>query len=268
MNLGKQVREAALSPDAKTIAVAARGEIFVRSTEKDRPTRRVTDSPAKTASSHGHPTDACSTLRATPPASGDLHRDRGNVPRRCGPRAQNRAQGRAKGREEDRREERRRQERRRSRQEGRRQAPEKADKPQRSQLKRKTPRRKSTKASAGPRRSPSQPPPCTRRGRRGPQPAPLARRQAPHGHPRLGRPRALHLDDKGAVVTSSERVILPSWNDADVQWAADSRHIVYAIEDLNFNSDIWLLDLDATAGADDARPVNLTRHPDSDHAPA
>jgi hypothetical protein len=38
---------------------------------------------------------------------------------------------------------------------------------------------------------------------------------------------------------------------------------VYAVEDVWFNSDIWILD----ALTDNAKPVNITRHPDFDHAP-
>ncbi len=41
-SLDKEVSEAALSPDGKTIAVIARGEVFVRSTQEGYPTRRVT----------------------------------------------------------------------------------------------------------------------------------------------------------------------------------------------------------------------------------
>ena len=47
IDLDRRVGEAALSPDGNTMAVAARGEIFVRSTEDDRPTRRVTESVAR-----------------------------------------------------------------------------------------------------------------------------------------------------------------------------------------------------------------------------
>lgn len=69
--------------------------------------------------------------------------------------------------------------------------------------------------------------------------------------------------------TGSERVLLASWNEPEALWASDSRHIVYAVEDLDFNSDIWLLDSGgADAPADLAlRPVNLTQHPDNDVSP-
>ena len=71
----------------------------------------------------------------------------------------------------------------------------------------------------------------------------------------------------------TQRVLFEGWNSPDVRWAGDSRHIVYAVEDLDFNSDIWLLD---TGGFDSfaegskftrAPAVNLTRHPDDDGSP-
>lgn len=71
--------------------------------------------------------------------------------------------------------------------------------------------------------------------------------------------------ESGAKVT-----VLESWDDAEAVWAPDSRHIVYSVSDLDFNSDIWLLD---TGGADHLEdptpftPINLTRHPDLDYSP-
>ncbi len=65
------------------------------------------------------------------------------------------------------------------------------------------------------------------------------------------------------LATGEERTLLTGWNEPDVSWAGDSRHIVFARQDLDFNSDIFLLD---TADAD-ARPINLTRHPDMDVSP-
>ncbi len=49
------ITEAALSPDGKTLAVIARGEVFVRSTEEGRPTRRVTDTPGASGTSPWSP---------------------------------------------------------------------------------------------------------------------------------------------------------------------------------------------------------------------
>ncbi len=62
--------------------------------------------------------------------------------------------------------------------------------------------------------------------------------------------------------TDEESVILESWDPPEVRWASDSRHIVYSVSDLDFNTDIWLMDTLAPAEA-----TNLTRHPDIDRAP-
>lgn len=68
----------------------------------------------------------------------------------------------------------------------------------------------------------------------------------------------------------SERVLFESWNAPEIIWAGDSRHVVIAISDLDFNRDIFLLDTQAD-GMDEgeglAHAVNLTRHPDMDLSP-
>jgi tricorn protease len=63
------------------------------------------------------------------------------------------------------------------------------------------------------------------------------------------------------------RVLWTGWNQPDVVWAPDSRHIVYEMEDLDFNSDIWLFDTKLGADGKPAAAVNLTRHPDLDTSP-
>jgi len=47
LDLDRRVSEAAMSPDGKAVAVIARGEVFVRSTAEDHPTRRVTRTHAR-----------------------------------------------------------------------------------------------------------------------------------------------------------------------------------------------------------------------------
>lgn len=71
--------------------------------------------------------------------------------------------------------------------------------------------------------------------------------------------------------TGAEREIARSWDNADAVWLPDSRHLVYAVSDLDFNSDIWIVN---TGGAESFAssfapepPVNITRHPDNDFAP-
>ena len=77
----------------------------------------------------------------------------------------------------------------------------------------------------------------------------------------------LFTRDRGDLVlhhldTGEHTVLLESWNQPDVQWLPDSRHIVFSVDDLNFNTDIWLMDVQHPEEA-----VNLTRHPDIDHSP-
>jgi tricorn protease len=68
------------------------------------------------------------------------------------------------------------------------------------------------------------------------------------------------------LVAKSARTLVNSWSEPEARWAADSRHIVYANEDLDFNSDIFLLDTQPDAQGS-VTPVNLTRHPDLDTSP-
>lgn len=65
------------------------------------------------------------------------------------------------------------------------------------------------------------------------------------------------------LATGTNRVLFESWNRPDVQWASDNRHIVYAVSDHDFQSDVYLLD----TGDEQARPINITRHPDIDDSP-
>lgn len=63
--------------------------------------------------------------------------------------------------------------------------------------------------------------------------------------------------------TGDERVVLEHWDEAEVSWAYDSRHLVLAVNDLDFNADIHLLDTDNPSRG----PLNITRHPDRDVSP-
>ncbi len=65
--------------------------------------------------------------------------------------------------------------------------------------------------------------------------------------------------------TGATRELEAGWNEPGVFWASDSVHIVYDRSDLDFNSDIFLLDTRCESG--DCEPVNITRHPDIDTSP-
>ena len=56
--------------------------------------------------------------------------------------------------------------------------------------------------------------------------------------------------------------LLRSWNRPEYDWSPDSRWIVYAIDDENFNRDIWIMPVDGSA-----EPVNVSRHPYDESGP-
>jgi tricorn protease len=70
------------------------------------------------------------------------------------------------------------------------------------------------------------------------------------------------------LVSKTSRDLTTGWNIGDVQWASDSRHVLFSREDLDFNSDVFLLDSGAGAGgANPGTPLNISRHPDTDDQP-
>jgi tricorn protease len=84
--------------------------------------------------------------------------------------------------------------------------------------------------------------------------------------------KLMYLRDRGDIVihdlaTGEDRVISEQWSEPDILWASDSRHIVYAASDLDFNSDIFLLDTHPSEDGALSKPINISRHPDIDHSP-
>ncbi len=84
--------------------------------------------------------------------------------------------------------------------------------------------------------------------------------------------KLMYLRERGDIVirdmdTGEDRVISEQWTDPDLLWASDSRHIVFAATDLDFNSDVFILDTHAGEDGSLPEPVNITRHPDIDHSP-
>lgn len=78
------------------------------------------------------------------------------------------------------------------------------------------------------------------------------------------------LETRGDVVvldleSGEARTVLESWDDPQMSWLADSRHLLLALADLDFNGDVRLLDVDAEPGTE---TVNITRHPDLDYYPS
>lgn len=286
ISAGRQIAESALSPDGKTLAVIARGEVFVRSTEKDRPTRHVT------ATGKPSPWGRCRDLAWSPDgrvlyfssdASGvsgiyaatvalareDLTSDElpdrapepkaGEQPKAPEPAPGGAPDPNAAATPKDA------------------QPEPKADEPEAGQPASKTDEKKDAKPAAkkpdhGKRWAEAitfkvEPVLVGSEELRNPLPSPDGKRLlVTRG---LGDLVLFDVarDNPASVNEASARVVLNSWNMPDAQWAADSRHIIYAAEDVWFNSDIWLLDTLAEPGSDAAKPINLTRHPDMDHSP-
>ncbi|MCA9287971.1 MAG: PD40 domain-containing protein, partial [Phycisphaerales bacterium] len=66
---------------------------------------------------------------------------------------------------------------------------------------------------------------------------------------------------------NSRRVLFEGWDTPNVEWAWDSRHIVFERSDLWFNSDIWIMDTAPNEDGSSREAVNVTRHPDIDTNP-
>jgi tricorn protease len=60
----------------------------------------------------------------------------------------------------------------------------------------------------------------------------------------------------------SARRLLDHWDAPEYDWSPDSRWIVYATNDQNFNRDIWIVPADGFGD-----PVNVSRHPYDEHSP-
>ncbi|QOJ00669.1 MAG: PD40 domain-containing protein [Phycisphaeraceae bacterium] len=268
-NIGREAGEAALSPDGKTLAVVARGEVFVRSTAENRPTRRVTNTAGRerdlawsadgrvlyfVSDETGVPRLYAATVamaredlqppKATPEAK---EPEGAKEPAAAEPEKSDDAPAGADGAKGD----------------GKATPPNgtkdaKAAKAEPDHGKRwaESIRYSVSMVSTG-LESDGQ---DLRNGVfgvevSGPIPSPDGRAML------LIRGRGdLVLHD---LAGGENRVLLESWNRPEVVWASDSRHIVYSVSDHDFQSDIYILD----TGDPGASPVNVTRHPDIDDSP-
>ena len=62
--------------------------------------------------------------------------------------------------------------------------------------------------------------------------------------------------------TGVESVLLEAWNEPTVRWSPDSKWIAYAVEDEEYNPDVWIVPADG-----ESPPVNVSQHPDFDGNP-
>jgi tricorn protease len=295
INLDREASEAALSPDGKTLAVVARGEVFVRSVEEGRPTRRVTFTPGRERHLAWSPDGR--KLYFASDEGGDWSIYAAEVALTRDELAGSESESGPKD-----------------------EGDKKTDDPEKPKAGAEPGGPKSEgQPATPPAAAPAAPAPASAPGAPG-QPATPADPAQPAGQgdakpgesgekkpaekkPQWGKrwerslrftvspvvntpaqeQRPVPSPDGKAMLYSrgqgdlvlrnledgTERVLITSFSSPEAVWAADSRHIVYAQEDFDFNSDVWLMDT-GTFGADGAAPgapVNLTRHPDYDTSP-
>ncbi|CAG1006895.1 tricorn protease [Phycisphaerales bacterium] len=244
LNLSRQVQEAALSPDGKTIALAARGEIFVRSTDKERPTRRVTNSHSRERDLAWSPDGKTLYFSSDETGVYGIYAATVDVARED---LESKKKDEPKAADEE---------------------PKKADADAARPAENKDERAEENKDEPKDEKKPDF-------GKRWSEALTFKIEPVLVGaeNHRSARPSP---DGKSVLVTRARgdlllmdvpartaRVLFTGWTEPEVEWCPDSRHIVYAVSDVYFNSDIWLLD----TRTDGAAPANITRHPDDDVSP-
>ncbi len=56
--------------------------------------------------------------------------------------------------------------------------------------------------------------------------------------------------------------LFASWDEPDYDWSPDGKWLVYAVNDNDFNRDVYIVPVDGSR-----QPYNISRHPDNDYAP-
>jgi len=257
MDLSKQVDEAVLHPSGDAIAIVARGELFVRSTKDDHPTRRVTDTPVRERDIAWSPDGEFLYFTADDDGSlGSIHRARVTLSTVDLEPEDPETPGDDDASDDD--------------------ASEDAD--EASTAGQDDPE----EAGDGGEDDGTEEDNTTdavdhgaRWGgalRFGVEPVVVGASHCYAPTPSPDGASLLYKRLRGDVIlrdldTGEERVIVESWSDPGVIWAPDSVHILVTDTDLDFNADIFLYD--TRAGDEGSLPegINLTRHPDVDHSP-
>ena len=265
VNLNRDITETALSPDGKSIAMIARGEVFVRSTEEGRPTRRVTFTAGRERDLSWSPDGRVLWFASDEPGVSKIFYAAVALSREdiAG----------AKDEEPEKKDELKPAE-----------GDKKPDAEKKDEGEKKDEEKKDDAAAAKP---------ATKKvdyGKRWAESLRFDVKQLDTGSPERRRndgmlgieehsPRpspdgrqllfTRGLGDLWLVDLRSKKshLVLEGWNNPDAQWVADSKHIIYSREDLDFNSDVWVMDLSAKAGTPESEPRNITRHPDNDDQP-
>ncbi|MEL7473879.1 MAG: S41 family peptidase, partial [Planctomycetota bacterium] len=277
IDLDRQVSEAAMSPDGKTMAVVARGEVFVRSTDEDRPTRRVTHTSAREQGLAWSPDGATLYFTSDEPGHAILRAAEVSLAR-IDLKPEDDESDDSESDDDDANDDADDAEAADDNDEPKpgahriaaadpsdfpgTKAEPKTDTPDDDADKGKKDDDKDDedKADAGERWAGA-----LRFEIRdvlqmdGPLSSPVISPNGKHILLTHGRGDLVITDPEG----DDARVLFEHWSSPEAVWAPDSRHIVFSKPDLDFNSDIWLLD----TKSDDAEAVNITRHPDFDYAP-
>lgn len=250
INLSKQVSEAVLSPDGKTIALAARGEVFVRSTEKERPTRRVTSTHARERDLAWSPDGKTLYFVSDETGVYGLYAAEVEV---------SREDLRPKKEETEKKEARSAEETAAEAEADAKKAGEEAAKGEKTEdEKSENDKKDEKKPDHGKRWSEAlsfkvRPVLVVKENIREPRPSPDGK-------------ALLVARGRGDLVlltleTGETRDVLKGWEAPDARWLHDSRHVVFSRSDEYFNADVWVADTQGELRA------NLTRHPDNDTAP-
>lgn len=253
MNLSRQAGDAALSPDGKTMAIIARGEIFVRSTEKDRPTRRVTNSHSRERDLAWSPDGKVLYFSSDETGVYGIYAASVVLAREDLEPKKEMTEPEPDAAKPD---------------------PARPDVPAAPE----SPAADASKAQApasDAAEKKEEKPKAVDHAKRWSESLTYAVAPVVVGETSIRSPLP-SPDGKSLLVTrgrgdlvlvniedGAQRTLFEGWDEPEVQWCADSRHIIYSVNDVYFNADIWVLD----TGAEKPVAVNVTRHPDLDVSP-
>jgi len=248
IDLSKRVDAALLHPSGDAVAIAARGELVVRSTKEDHPTRRVTLTPARERDLAWSPDGEYLYFAADDGSLGSIFRARVTLSTvDLGPDEPGDGEGATDEDAED------------DDQEGEGdEEPEDADEDGDDE------EEETESIDHGARWAGAL--------RFGIEPVVVGGAHCYAPHPSPDGTKLLYKRLRGDIVlhdleTGDERVIAESWSDPGVLWAPDSTHVLVTDTDLDFNADIFLYDTRPGEDGSVREPVNLTRHPDVDRSP-